>query len=143
MLFCLWIYTKRKTWTTYFVYVPEVSANTCNLKRVKAHAIQAWTPTSVLDYVLLNLPILQEQESKSGCSSYMSFSVISFSAHRHCVVKGFDLSNYIVNLYLAFILALMFSLTCVCSIANRINVAKIVIVFEIAKGFENYLRFDL
>ena len=29
----------KKTWTTYFVYVPEVSANTQLLKRVKAHAI--------------------------------------------------------------------------------------------------------
>ena len=53
-----------------------------NLKRVNVHAYRREQSTSVLDYVSFNSPIVRRQESKSGCSSYMSFSVKSFF-HRH------------------------------------------------------------
>ena len=72
---------KIKTWTTYFVYVFLASPNTNYLKRVKVHAIRREPPTSVLDSIR-KLGDFGIQESKSGCSSFMSFFIF-ISAHRH------------------------------------------------------------
>ena len=40
---------KKKTWTSYFVYVLLVSANTMSSKRANAHAERRELSTSVLD----------------------------------------------------------------------------------------------
>ena len=82
----------------------------CNLKRVKAHALRRELSTFVLDYVLSNSPIIQIQESKSGCSSYMSFHQFSLSlSHRHEVLMFTAMmSHLLVSPILELILNWMF-----------------------------------
>ena len=65
----------------------------CNLKRANAHALQRELSTSVLDYLSVNWRFFRLQESKSGCSSYMSFTKYLSLSHRH---EGLMFNNMVV-----------------------------------------------
>ena len=67
------MFLHKKTWTIYFVYVLSgIGKHHVILNESTAHAI--WRELQLQFLITFEiLPISIEQESKSGCSSYMSF----------------------------------------------------------------------
>ena len=66
----------------------------CNLKRVKAHAIRRELQLQFL-ITFCQLAIFRWQESKSGCSSYMSFIYNLSQPIGICVFKGFNIMSVV------------------------------------------------